>query len=178
MFNERWETYKLCRAWEVSKSRSAKEEREEEKTRGQLKDMRTIFCRLKGNNNINVKQLITILNQNMSILSTVNMLQITQHTYNTILLIENIKVPESTRMIRTYTITTISEHKHICYDMTLSIRCIFRSSRVVSASFSGDNVLFIIASNIGVMVPFFFVEVGDLSVSSVLNSFVLGLSLD
>ena len=81
-------------------------------------------------------------------------------------------------MIRSYTITTISEYKHICYDMTLSIRCILRSSCVESASFSADNFLFIIASNIDVMVPFFFVEVGDLSVSSVLNSFVLGLSLD
>ena len=40
---------------EVSKARCAKEAREEEKTRGQLKDMRTIFSRLKVNNNINVK---------------------------------------------------------------------------------------------------------------------------
>ena len=55
MFNERWETYRLCRGVEVSKARYAKEAREEEKTRGQLKDMRTIFCRLKVNNNINVK---------------------------------------------------------------------------------------------------------------------------
>ena len=81
-------------------------------------------------------------------------------------------------MIRTYTIITISEYKHICYDTTLSIRCILRSSRVVSASFSGDNFLFIIASNIDVMVTFFFVEAGDFPVSSVLNSLSRGLSLD
>ena len=35
--------YKICRAVEVSKARYAKEAREEEKTRGHLKDMRTIF---------------------------------------------------------------------------------------------------------------------------------------
>ena len=39
----------------MSKARYAKEAREEEKMRGQLKDMRAIFCRLKVNNNINVK---------------------------------------------------------------------------------------------------------------------------
>ena len=49
---------------------------------------------------------------------------------------------------------------------------------MVSASFSGDNFLFIIELNIDVMVPLFFVEAGDLSVSSVLNSFLRGLSLD
>ena len=36
--------------------------------------------------------------------------------------------------------------------MTFSVRWIFRSSCVVSASFSGDSFLFIIASNIDVMV--------------------------
>ena len=55
MFNERWETCKLCRVVEVSKARYVKEVREEEKTREQLKDMRTIFSRLYVNNNIHVK---------------------------------------------------------------------------------------------------------------------------
>ena len=34
MFNERWETYRLCKGVEVSKARYAKEAREEEKNEG------------------------------------------------------------------------------------------------------------------------------------------------
>ena len=47
---------------------------------------------------------------------------------------------------------------------------------MVSASFSGDSFLFIIASNIDVMVPFF--GTGVLPISSVPNSLVLNLSLN
>ena len=47
---------------------------------------------------------------------------------------------------------------------------------MVSASFSGDNFLFIIASNIDVMVPYFGTSV--FPISSVPNSLVRVLSLN
>ena len=46
-----------------------------------------------------------------------------------------------------------------CYDLQLSLRCNLGFSRIVSASFSGDNFRFMIASNMEVIVPL----LGDLT---------------
>ena len=59
---------------------------------------------------------------------------------------ENIKESESLRTIRICTVITIRKHRSVCYEAWLSPRCTFGSSWVISASFSGDNFLFAIAS--------------------------------
>ena len=63
-----------------------------------------------------------------------------------VLLSENIKESESLRIILVCTVITIRKHRSVCYEAWLSPRCTFGLSWVVSASFSGDNFLFAIAS--------------------------------